>query len=273
MNRGQSLCLAGGVALLFGAFLPWATVQSLVLGVSRSMAGYQGDSIVAGGIGLAILLVSLLAKGTAGKRYSVAAVILALVAGFVVAIYLPAAANATKPGSAIVVTSGPGLYLSLIGCVLALVGGMQVVPGGAVAIQPAAQIPVVAPAPVATVTTPQAKPSRGVFVLVVVAPVILLAVLLGVVVATDANKAIVVATPDPVQTSRLALASPACLDMLRQQFITYPAPGPTPDLAASRNGDDYTVTGIVVSDKGERWFVTCNMTYDGKEFKGTVARR
>ena len=156
MHRGQSLCLAGSVALLFGAFLPWETIESTVLGASRSMAGLQGDSIIAAGAGLILFLVAMTTKGTAGKRYSRFAVVLALIAGFVVVIYLPAAANGTKPGSGIIVTSGPGLYLSLIGSVLALVGGLQTVPG----ILAAVQSPAPAPPPINHLPTPVAPAAR-----------------------------------------------------------------------------------------------------------------
>lgn len=181
MNRGQSLCLAGGVALVFGAFLPWATVQSLVLGVSRSMAGYQGDSIIAGGAGLILLLVGVTAKPTAGKRHSAFAVVLALVAGLVVLLYLPAAADGTKPASGIIVTNGPGLYLSLVGCVLALVGGLQTTPGVPIVGQPPAPampIPDVQPTTLAPAASPK-KPMSPIITIALVVWALLVLVVVG----------------------------------------------------------------------------------------------
>lgn len=129
MNRAQTFCLTGAVALLLGLFLPWATVTSATLGVARTMSGYQGDSIIAGGIGLVLLIVAISRKGEPGKRYSVVAIVLAIVAGLVAIIYLQNPADAADRAKGIIITTGLGPYLSLVGSVLAFFGGIQTVPG------------------------------------------------------------------------------------------------------------------------------------------------
>lgn len=57
------------------------------------------------------------------------AVILALVAGLVAVIYLQNPADAADRASSIIITTGLGTYVSLIGSVVSFVGGIQTVPG------------------------------------------------------------------------------------------------------------------------------------------------
>jgi len=128
MNRGQMLCLLGGVSLLFGALLPWATLQSLTLGLSISRAGYEGDGIITGGLGLLLLIGAIVSKGKPGKPYSVVARILALIAGVISFGALMGISGFSTGDKGLVASVGPGILLSLAGAVIALVGGWQTVP-------------------------------------------------------------------------------------------------------------------------------------------------
>lgn len=143
MNRGQLLCLLGGVSLLFGALLPWATLQSLTLGLSRSLAGYEGEGVLTGGLGLLLLIGAIVSKGKPGKTYSIVAVILALIAGLDTFSVLRNLSEYFVKG--FVALAGPGIYLSLAGAVIALVGGLQTVPAIPAAIQSPTQIQQSAP--------------------------------------------------------------------------------------------------------------------------------
>jgi len=129
MNRGQQLSLIGAIGLLVGAMLPWATIQSALLGLSVSKAGYEGDGVFTGAIGLLLLIGAVVSKGKPGKRYSVATALLALVAFLILAFDLSNVSSAvTDAGEGLLASVGPGIYVSIVGAILALVGGLQVVP-------------------------------------------------------------------------------------------------------------------------------------------------
>lgn|GEM_PF-5012236 len=126
-NQGQLTTLLGAVGLVVGALLPWVTVAS-VFG-SISVNGYEGDGIITGGIGLLILISALLTKGKAGKRYSVASAILGVIATLLVFWKISDVGSLAAENTDYVRTSvGSGLYLSAVGTILIIVGGLQRTP-------------------------------------------------------------------------------------------------------------------------------------------------
>ncbi len=130
MNRGQLLLVLGGVGLIVGALLPWATLTSFLIG-SVSKAGYEGDGIITGGIGILLLIGGLLAKGKPGKLYSIGGSIFAVIAGLILVADFSNVSGIVRDMNAeesMMASIGPGLYLSALGAVLALVGGLQRVP-------------------------------------------------------------------------------------------------------------------------------------------------
>ena len=144
MNRGQLLLVLGGLALIIGALLPWATLTSFLVG-SFSRAGYEGDGIITGGIGILLLFGGLLVKGKPGKLYSLAGSFFALIAGLILVSDFSNVSGIVRDMDAeesMMASIGPGLYLSALGAVLALVGGLQRVPAAPVpALQPTAPAP------------------------------------------------------------------------------------------------------------------------------------
>lgn len=129
MNRSQRMALFGGVGLIIGALLPWASLTSLVLGTSLSAAGYEGDGLLTGALGLVFAIVALSRKGTPGKRYSIALGLAALVAGWI-ALSAWARLTVTVSGmdSSMSASVGPGVYLTIVGAVLGAIGAFQKVP-------------------------------------------------------------------------------------------------------------------------------------------------
>jgi hypothetical protein len=129
MHRGQQLSLIGAIGLLVGAFLPWVTVSAALFGLSISKAGYEGDGIFTAGIGFIILLGSILYKGKPGRIYSIGTAVLSFIA---LALLIYTMTNLSSLGDEIeagVFTSvGPGIYVSVIGALIGIVGGFLRVP-------------------------------------------------------------------------------------------------------------------------------------------------
>jgi hypothetical protein len=129
MNRGQQLTLFGAFGLLVGAFLPWATIASPLLGLSLSKAGYEGDGLFTGGVGLLLLLGSVISKGKPGRLYSIAGVVFSVLAGAILFMDLSSVRGVVSDvGEDVIASVGPGVYVSIVGALLALVGGLQRVP-------------------------------------------------------------------------------------------------------------------------------------------------
>ena len=119
------LSLLGGGALVFGALLPWFTHWDSIVQYLWSFAGYEGDGILTGGIGLLLLIGALVSKRKPGKLYSIPTAVLAAIAGSILLhdLFNPPDFLTYPPGS--IVSAGPGIYLSITGAILALAGGFQ----------------------------------------------------------------------------------------------------------------------------------------------------
>lgn len=116
MHRGQQLALLGALALLVGALLPWASVTSPILGLSLSKAGYEGDGMFTGAIGLLLLLGSVLYKGEPGRIYSIGTSILAFLGGVILLYDFSNISSLTsQAGQGVMTSIGPGVYLSIVG--------------------------------------------------------------------------------------------------------------------------------------------------------------
>ena len=136
MNRGQLLILLGGVVLIIGALLPWVSVTAVDGTVITG--GYEGDRRVAGAFGAILLIGALVRKAPSGQRYFIVGSILALIIGAITvytwvnfSTFLAAARSGTATIGDLVIINGspkPGIYVSLIGSVVALIGGLLKAP-------------------------------------------------------------------------------------------------------------------------------------------------
>lgn len=128
MKRGQQVTLIGSIVLIIGAFLPWISVANL-FGKAGSAyegiaVGWEGDGVLTGGIGLLLLLGTLVYKGSSEKKYAIIGVILAFLVGVIVFLDFLRIAE-LQPESGFFAATGVGLYLTLLGALLAAVGGWQ----------------------------------------------------------------------------------------------------------------------------------------------------
>ena len=131
MNKGQLIMLIGALGLIIASFLPWISVSALygnAPGVDERIAiGWEGDGYFTGGIGLILLLGAFTSRGNPGKRYSLAGAVFGLLA--CIAIFTEFLAIAKRePEVGILASTEIGLYLALVGGMIAIFGGLQITP-------------------------------------------------------------------------------------------------------------------------------------------------
>jgi len=125
MRTNRMLVLMGGLILILGSRLPWMSVPVL-FGVEGPTfeaieIGWEDNGFVTGGIGLALLLVGIFWRGRIGKRYSIPGAILSLIAVLVV-IGCFYSILEIDPGAGFFAATDVGIYVTLIGALLSLVG-------------------------------------------------------------------------------------------------------------------------------------------------------
>lgn len=127
IGRGRLLVGLGGLVLIIGAMLPWATLTAPFVG-TVSIAGYQGDGLISGGAGLLLLLIAAFSKGKSGGFYSIIASIIGIIAGIIVFPKLLTIGSVVADFEIGIASIGPGIYSSLIGSIIAVIGGLLRVP-------------------------------------------------------------------------------------------------------------------------------------------------
>ncbi len=123
-TTGRILALLGGLCLVIGSFLPWAKVLSGLLG-AITISGMDGDGMILAIIGAVIFLAALAIKARLGKPYSIlvgAVGILAVIISFIDISNVKNIAEESESAYMIVQT-GEGLYICVIGAIMAAVGG------------------------------------------------------------------------------------------------------------------------------------------------------
>ena len=125
MRTNRLLVLIGGLILILGSRLPWMSVPVL-FGVEGPTfeaieIGWEDNGFITAGIGLILLLVAMFWRGRIGKRYSIPGTILAALAVLVV-IGCFYRILEIDPGAGFFAATDVGIYVTLIGALLALVG-------------------------------------------------------------------------------------------------------------------------------------------------------
>lgn len=125
MQARSVLIIMGGVILVIGSRLPWISVPVL-FGVEGPTyeaieIGWEDNGLVTGGIGLVLLLGGLFLGGRHGAKYAVPGAVLAALAIIVVAgcVWRVFEIN---PSAGFFAATDVGLYITLIGGLVALVG-------------------------------------------------------------------------------------------------------------------------------------------------------
>jgi len=127
MQTNRPLVLIGGLILILGSRFPWISVPVL-FGVEGPAfeaieIGWEGDGFITGGIGLILLLVGIFWRGRIEKRYSIPGAILAALAVLVVIGDFYRILE-IDPDAGFFAATDVGIYVTLIGALLALVGAL-----------------------------------------------------------------------------------------------------------------------------------------------------
>ena len=127
MRTNRMLVLIGGLILILGSRLPWMSVPVL-FGIEGPTfeaieIGWEDNGFITGGIGLILLLVGMFWRGRISKRYSIPGAILAALAILVV-IGCFYRILEIDPGAGFLAATDAGIYVTLIGALLALVGAL-----------------------------------------------------------------------------------------------------------------------------------------------------
>ena len=127
MRTNRLLVLIGGLILVLGSRLPWMSVPVLfgVQGpaVEAIEIGWEDNGLITGGIGLILLLVGIFWRGRIEKRYSIPGAILAALAVLVVIGDFYRILE-IDPDAGFLAATDVGIYVTLIGALLALVGAL-----------------------------------------------------------------------------------------------------------------------------------------------------
>ena len=128
MRTNRMLVLIGGLILITGSRLPWMSVPVL-FGVEGPTfeaieIGWEDNGFITGGISLILLLIGKLWRGRIGKRYSIPGAILAALA-VLVGIGCFQRILEIDPGAGFFAAADVGIYVTLIGALLALVGALN----------------------------------------------------------------------------------------------------------------------------------------------------
>ena len=131
MRTNRLLVLIGGLILILGSRLPWISVPVLY-GVEGPTfeaieIGWEDNGFITAGIGLILLLVAMFWRGRIGKRYSIPGTILAALAVLVV-IGCFYRILEIDPGAGFLAATDVGMYVTLIGALLAFVGTLYRTP-------------------------------------------------------------------------------------------------------------------------------------------------
>ncbi|MHB1988914.1 MAG: zinc ribbon domain-containing protein [Acidimicrobiales bacterium] len=135
-RAGAWITLGGGAILVVSAFLPWFTASVFSQSISRNgMQLGQGDSFSVDGLiilllGLVAVLIAIgrLAKFSLPRWVQSSPVVVGLVASVYAALDIPGidhlVASVRQRSSLVTASTGFGVYLAVVGGVIALVGGL-----------------------------------------------------------------------------------------------------------------------------------------------------
>jgi hypothetical protein len=131
MKRAQIITFLGGTALIVAAFLPWMKPVALfgeaAIGHEGIAIGWEGDGFVTGGVGVILIFVTLFYKGKPGKIYSLQTTALGLLACWVILSDFRRIAE-IGPSAGILAATDIGLFLTLVGGLSVVIGGLLKVP-------------------------------------------------------------------------------------------------------------------------------------------------
>ena len=128
MNPSRLLAFVGGIILIFSLFIPWAVHTDPTLGLSNTINGYSTDGAFGGLFGLFIILTAMVVRGRHEKRYSYLIAFFAVVAFYLTFRTITSAGVVLRQSGDTINSVKIGPYLSMLGALLAFIGGVMKVP-------------------------------------------------------------------------------------------------------------------------------------------------
>jgi hypothetical protein len=130
MHKPRILVLTGALLLLLGSRLPWMSA-TVLFGVddpvSRSLEiGWEDNGFITAALGQLLFLGCIFLKGRVGKPYSIPGAVFAMIALFVVTGCFIRILE-IAPSVGFFAATDIGIYVTLLGALLALVGALWVV--------------------------------------------------------------------------------------------------------------------------------------------------
>jgi hypothetical protein len=127
MRTNRMLVLTGGLILILGSRLPWISVPVL-FGIEGPAfeaieIGWEDNGLITGGIGFILVLVGIFWRGRIGEKYSIPGAFLAALAVLVVSGCFYRVLE-IDPGAGFLAATDVGIYVTLIGALLALAGAL-----------------------------------------------------------------------------------------------------------------------------------------------------
>jgi len=125
-NSGRIFSLIGGFGLIIGALLPWATVSSYTLGVSRSIMGYDGDGILTAILGFLVIIIGFTTRVKPNRPFSIFITLLSILSLIFIfpKLFTLSESNLSSPSEDIYSSLGLGLFVSLFAGIFSAVGGL-----------------------------------------------------------------------------------------------------------------------------------------------------
>lgn len=127
MSRPQTITLFGSLLLAIGSYLPTSTakVASRIGGTVFDMPFYAPERILTLILGVSLFLASLAYRGRPKIRYSLTMAVLAGVAGIIIFSHLQPLITLELSDSGSVFSIGSWIYVSGLGAILVMIGGLS----------------------------------------------------------------------------------------------------------------------------------------------------
>jgi hypothetical protein len=128
MNPSRLLAFVGGITLIFSLFIPWVTHTDPILNLNNSVNGYSTDGAFGGLFGLFIILTAMVVKGKPQRRYSYLIAFFAVIAFYLTFRTITSEGAVLRQSGDTINSLKIGPFASMLGAVLAFVGGVMKVP-------------------------------------------------------------------------------------------------------------------------------------------------
>ena len=120
----KTLLIMGGLLLMIGVVLPWGSASSDLLGITRTVMGFESDGQFSGPGGLILLLIAIFTKERQGKIFSFFGLIVSIICGFIVASKIFTILTYVPSGDVTIAVRYGLSIVSTLGVILGVIGSI-----------------------------------------------------------------------------------------------------------------------------------------------------